>query len=290
MKKINFIALDGIELEGILYNSQKETKKVILAVHGMSSNCFRKRDDIIAKHANENNIDYFCFNNRGSELVKYLRKDIDGEKEKTLGGMSFEDPLEGYEDIVGAILKLKEEGYTDIYIQGHSLGSTKIVYTYNQLKEEESDLLENIKGIILLSLIDIPTVLEFYLKENYDKYITLAKEKIANDEILEFMPKDSFIHPISPKTFLRYAKKNEDIDFINPKKDPSLEKINAIEVPLFMRWGTENEMITAETSKYIEIIKSCLKKECNINYIQGADHGYTNKEEELAKQIIDFII
>ena len=81
---------------------------------------------------NQNNIDYFCFNNRGSELVRYIQKDINGEKEKLLGGTTYEDVLEGYEDIVGAILKLRELGYKEIYLQGHSLGCTKIVYTYNE--------------------------------------------------------------------------------------------------------------------------------------------------------------
>ena len=147
MQIINFLATDGIELTGILYNIPQKTQDVILSVHGMSSNCFKKREEVIAKKANENNIDYFCFNNRGSELAKYIRKNINGKREKLLGGTSYEDVLEGYEDIVGALLKLKELGYKNIYLQGHSLGCTKIVYTYNELKDEESfDILDNIKA------------------------------------------------------------------------------------------------------------------------------------------------
>ena len=129
MEKIDFIATDGIELSGILYRGKEISKKIILAVHGMTSNCFKKRDDVIAKKANEEGIDYFCFNNRGSEIIKYISKKIEGKKEKNLAGTAYEDVLEGYEDIIGAILKLKELGYSDIYLQGHSLGSTKVVYT-----------------------------------------------------------------------------------------------------------------------------------------------------------------
>ena len=161
MKKIDFLATDGLKLNGLLYESNQKTDKVILSVHGMSSNCLKNREDILSKCMNQNNIDYFCFNNRGSELVRYIKKDINGEKEKLLGGTTYEDVLEGYEDIVGAILKLRELGYKEIYLQGHSLGCTKIVYTYNELKEEEeNDILDSIKGIILLSLIDIAKTLE----------------------------------------------------------------------------------------------------------------------------------
>ena len=82
MKKIDFLATDGLKLNGLLYESNQKTDKVILSVHGMSSNCLKNREDILSKCMNQNNIDYFCFNNRGSELVRYIQKDINGEKLK----------------------------------------------------------------------------------------------------------------------------------------------------------------------------------------------------------------
>jgi len=290
MKRIDFLATDGVVLNGILYNSENTSRDVILAVHGMSSNCFNSRDDKIAKCANENNIDYFCFNNRGSDLVKYIRKDINNKKEKMLGGTSYEDILDGYEDIVGAILKMKELGYENIYLQGHSLGCTKIVYTYNELKEAEDDILDNVKGVILLSLIDIPMTLKFYLRDKFDMYLSLAEEKEKAGLKFEFMDKEAFIHPISVKTFLRYARDNKDIDFAKYGQNDNFEKLNNIDTPLFMRWGNNNEMILQKANELVEEISSkLLNKNKDIDYIDGADHGYNGKEEILAKQIIEFI-
>lgn len=291
MKKISFLATDGIILDGILYESKEKTKDIILAVHGMTSNCFKKRDEIIANRANEANIDYFCFNNRGSELVKYIKKDIEGKKEEKLGGTSYEDVLDGYEDIVGAILKLKELGYQNIYLQGHSLGCTKIVYTYHELKEEESqDILENIKGILLLSLIDIPGTLQVFLGDKYQEYLTLAEEKEREGKQLEWMPKEAFIHPVSVKTFLRYARDNQEINFAQYGKDIELEKLNNITVPLFMRWGNEKEMILQEATELVEMVRENIANpNKDINYIEGANHNYTGKEEILAEQIVKFI-
>ena len=290
MEKIDFIATDGIELNGVLYKKEKETKRVILSVHGMTSNCFKKREDIIAKMANENNIDYFCFNNRGSEIVKYISKNINGKKEKLLAGTAYEDVLEGYEDIVGAILKLKELGYSEIYLQGHSLGCTKIVYTYNELlQENEDDILDSIKGVILLSLVDIPTALRIYLGEKFEEYCRMAEEK-EKSNINELMPKESFIHPISVKTFLRYARDNKDIDFAKYGKDNRLEKLNNIKVPLFMRWGNDNEMILQKAEELVTIVSNIIENpNKDIDYIDGANHSYNEKEEILSKEIIDFV-
>lgn len=291
MEQIEFLATDGIILDGLLYKSKERTNKVILAVHGMSSNCMKKRDQVISKKTNENNIDYFCFNNRGSELVKYTRRNIEGKKEKFIMGTSFEDVTEGYEDIVGAMIKLKELGYEEIYLQGHSLGCTKIVYSYNELKEEQDDLINMVKGVILLSLVDIPQTLKFYLRENFNKYLEYAEEQEKQNKPNELMPKESFIHPISVKTFLRYARDNKEIDFAGYGRDTKLEKLNNIDVPLFMRWGNDNEMILQRAEELVDIVNNILKNENkDIDYIDGANHGYENREEELAEQIIKFII
>ena len=302
MERIDFLATDGIKLNGFIYKSEKQNnnienvenninnKKIVLAVHGMSSNCFKNRDEIIAKKLNENGIDYFCFNNRGSELVKYIRKNINGKKEKHLGGTTYEDVLEGYEDIVGAILKLEELGYKEIYLQGHSLGCTKIVYTYNELKDEEDKILERIKGVILLSLIDIPSTLKIYLRDKFNTYLDLAEEKEKSGLKNELMPKDAFIHPISVKSFLRYARDNKEIDFAKYCEDNNFEKLNNIDCPIMMRWGNNNEMILQKADELVELLnKKITNDKKDISYIDGADHGYHDKEEILAEQILKFI-
>ncbi len=290
MEVIYFLATDGIKLDGLLSTCKDKTEDIILSVHGMATNCMKKRETTMAKIANENGIDYFCFNNRGSELVKYTRRYTEGKREKELGGTSYEDVLEGYEDITGAIIKLKELGYKNIYLQGHSLGCTKIVYTYNELKDEKDEMVNNIKGIILNSLIDIPRALRIYLRDKFDEYIQYAEEKERNQETSEMMPREAFIHPISVKTFLRYARDNQDIDFANFGEDHELRKLNNIDVPLFMRWGNVNEMIAQMPEELVDIMNRVITNpNKDIYYLDGANHSYEGKEEELAKQIIGFI-
>ena len=293
MKLINFMATDGVNLEGILYKASFNiNEKIILSVHGMTSNCFKKRDIEIAKKANEKGIDYFAFNNRGSEIVKYIEKETEGQPAKELAGTAYEDVLEGYEDIVGVIIKLKELGYKNIYLQGHSLGCTKIVYTYNELiNNDETEILENIKGVILLSLVDIPMALKVYLRDNFKQYLDYAEKLEHENKIYEMMPRESFIHPISVKSFLRYARDNKDIDFANYGKDNELEKLNNIQVPLFMRWGNDNEMIIQQADELSTMVNNIITNENkNIDYIDGANHSYTGKEKELAEQIVEFVL
>lgn len=290
MKLVRFCATDNVELDGILHQSEKNDGRVILAVHEMTSNCFKQRDEIIAKYANEAGIDFFGFNNRGSEIVKYIIRKQDGENHKELGGTAYEDVLDGYYDIKGAIIQLIKLGYSKIYLQGHSLGCTKIVYTYNRLKDEESELLKCIKGVILLSLVDIPLTLKSFLANKFDKYLNLAENREREGNELELMPNECFIHPVSAKCFLRYIRDNRDIDLINKEKYPHLDKLNNITVPLFMRWGNVNELILEDAKVYSERVNKIVENEQkDIGYIDGADHSYHCKEDELASQIVTFL-
>ena len=104
------------------------------------------------------------------------------------------------------------------------------------------------------------------------------------------MPREAFIHPISVKTFLRYARDNQDIDFANFGEDHELRKLNNIDVPLFMRWGNVNEMIAQMPEELVDIMNRVITNpNKDIYYLDGANHSYEGKEEELAKQIIEFI-
>ena len=288
MKKIDFEALEGAQLYGFIFTKNKEknaekNKEIILSVHGMASSCLKKRDEEIAKKANEHNIDYFCFNNRGSDLVKYIKIN----SSKHICGSTFENPLDGYLDILGAINKLKQLGYTKIHLLGHSLGCTKIVYTYKKLLEENSEIINNIASISLLSLIDIPMAIKAYLNERYSEILTYALE--SNSEVI--LPQNSFIHPISAGTFLCYTVNNKEINFAQYGRDDKMEVLNNIKCPLFMRWGDVKEMIIGEAEELSFNMNNIIKNHNkNISYIHGANHSYDGMENVVANELIKFIL
>lgn len=74
MKKIDFLATDGIKLNGFLYEGKEKTNKIVLSIHGMSSNCLKKREDIFSSYMNENNIDVPLFMRWGNDKEMILQK------------------------------------------------------------------------------------------------------------------------------------------------------------------------------------------------------------------------
>ncbi len=289
LEKVYFELEDKVELVGLLHRPENTTDEVVISIHGMQSNCFKKREDILSKVINNAGIAYFAFDNRGANLMCYTKK-TDGTKTLN-GGSVYEDVLESYYDIKGAIEKMLELGYTKIHLQGHSLGCTKIVYAYNRLKKENYKNLENIQSIILLSLVDLVDLQKYDLGiDKYNKMLELAIEKEARGEEMELMPFDSFDHPISVKSYLRYYRDNQEIDFAKfNDNNYDLKEINNISIPLFLRWG-ENDLVVQKLYELIELLKTKINNpKLDIGYIKNTDHGYTNKEEVLGEEIKKFL-
>ena len=290
LETIFFKATDGVDLKGIIYKSQSKTQKILISTHGMATNCIKERDKKVAEKVNELNIDFLAFNNRGHDLTNYIKKE--NKEKKELAGTSYEEISECYEDILGAINYAMQNNYSEIYLMGHSLGCTKTIYTYNKLLEENQvKILNKIKGIILLSLVDIPLAVQVYLRDNFASIVTYAKnmKKEGMENVL--MPTESFIHPISVKTFLRYAIDNKDIDFARfSDENYNYEKLNNIKVPLFMRWGNDGELIIQKADELCDMLKNKIQnKNLDIGFIDGANHSYDGKEEVLANEIKRFI-
>lgn len=273
---IEFYAEDGIALNGYINKVKGETDKVLIETHGMSSNCLKNREKIIAENLERINIDTICFNNRGNGIVNFI-KNKNGRKE--LGGTAFENVEESYFDILGAIKYAISLGYKNIYLQGHSLGATKVLYTYTKMKEEENINLKYIKGIILLSFVDVSAVINNFITE---KMIIYAKNKEKENKELELMPYNSFLCPISVKNYLKYVKMKDAID--------PIKLLNAVDVPIFMRWGNIMELIEKSAEEHSQIMNQKIKNKFkDISFIDGANHSYEGKEQILAEEISKFI-
>ena len=289
IETIHFETEDNVILYGLIYKSTKNTKKVLISTHGMITNCIKLRDEIIAKEIEEIQIDTLVYNNRGQEIMSYSKKK---NGETILGGTAFENIDESNKDVEGAIKFCIEKGYQEIYLMGHSLGSTKTVYTYNKMIENnKNNILEKIKGVILLSLIDIPTILRVYLNARYPEMLTYAKnmEKEKMENIL--MPETAFLYPISVKTFLKYARDYQQIDFAKfSDKEYNYKEINNIKAPLMLRWGTVKEMILQKPEDLCKKLKDKItNNKLDIGFIEGGNHNYRGKEEILAKEIKNFL-
>lgn len=287
ISKIYFDTDDGLKLTGLLHEPDDiKTNIVMISVHGVITNCLNYRDDIISKKMIENNIAYFTFDNRGHDVLNTY----DSLQNMSYNGSCAEDVKDSYLDITAAMKCMLSKKFNKIILQGHSMGCTKVVYTYNKLIESSDDnLSKHICGVSLLSMVDVPGYLKFVLGENYEKvieYLKISKDKGNGDKLITI---ENF-PPVKPNTVLNFEK-GAELDFFDYTDSKyKFEKLFNIKVPLFMRWGNSNELITIPAQDLVDIIKRRLiNKKIDIGFIDGANHSYKNKEKVLSEQIVNWI-
>ena len=281
---VRFNATDGIKLDGFINKSDKESKKIYIFVHGMISNCFKDRDACISAELNNIGIDTLGFNNRGSEVARIIKGNNGFSK---MAGTAFEEVTESYYDICGAIEFAINRGYEEIYLQGHSLGSTKVVYSYNKMLKENYPNVSKIKALVLLSLVDVPNVINYFGQ----KYLAYAEDLVSKGHGDVIMQDEAFPYPLSLKTFLRYAKNGADINFANfGNENGNFDVLNSFKIPLLFRWGNVKEILLMDVNKQVDFVKAKIHNEkMDVGYIDGADHSYHGKEEQLAYEITEFL-
>ena len=277
---VRISSIDEIEQVGVLYTPNEDTDKIVIHVHGLNGNFYENRFlDTLAKSYTDKNYAFLTFNNRGTGFITELLKWNDFP---VIGGCleKFKDCIL---DIDGIVNWIKRKGYKEIILEWHSYGCNKVIYYYNHKKDN------NIKQIVLLAPCDIPSLCKKFLsEEEYKKAkeesARLVKENMEN-ELIDFsvmangkISAWTFYYDFLPKgenDFIRYR------DGVNAKS----EVLNSINIPTLVLFGNEDECVLTES---IEIVEWYLKnnlKDCEIQVIEGADHLYTDRYEELYEVI-----
>lgn len=279
-KLIRINSIDGIEQPGILYTPNKKTDKIVIHVHGLNGNFYENRFiDNLAKAYTEKNISLLTFNNRGRDFITEL---LQGDDFTIIGG-SLERFKDCILDIEGIVNWVKNSGYKEIILEGHSYGCNKVLYYYFKKKEDI------IKKIVLLAPCDIPSECKKYLsQEEYkiamEESTKLVKENNEN-ELIDFsvmangkIAAGTYYYDFLPggeNDFLKYGNKEKE-------KNPILDNVT---IPTLIIFGDKDDCVLTEP---IEVVKNYLIeniKNCHIEIIKGANHSYTNKGTELEKII-----
>lgn len=278
LNRIN--SIDWIEQPGILYTPDKETNKIVIHVHGLNGNFYENRFlDILAESYTEKNYAFLTFNNRGRGFITELIKWNDF----VVIGWCLERFKDCILDIQWVVNRVKEKGYNEIVLEGHSYWCNKVLYYYNNTKDEQ------IKQIVLLAPCDIPSECKKFLsKDEYEKAKN-ESTKLVNEgkenELIDFSAMANW--KISAGTFYYDFLPNWENDFIKYSDgiDAKSKLLNNIDITTLVIFWDEDECVLTQP---IDTVKWYLKnniKDCNIQIIKWANHWFDNKFDELKKII-----
>ena len=268
---------DGCFLPGMIQRSEKDTKSIIIFVHGSGGNFFKA--DYYEDMSNEFNYheyDFLVCNNRGSEQFFRLHKKINGKNETIKAGNIYENFDESIYDISAVVNYAKELGYKDIILVGQSLGTIKVAYYCEQVGD--------IRKMILLSPVDMVNRFRSRVSEQYEDLIKKSKKLIKEGNPYEMVTSEFS------------ALKVASTMAINSKADLfKLEANRNIKTPLNFKGyvsiiaGTNEHVYKGWSMDYVEKRLRERYKNAKVQFytIPNSTHDYKEHEKQISRLIID---
>ncbi|MBU0722512.1 DUF1749 domain-containing protein [Patescibacteria group bacterium] len=290
---IEFQTKDGLTLPGLLYRTRG--KSVVIYLHGNGSSSIfydAAKNHTLAPALAKKNISIFYFNNRGAHIIKKLYVRRGKKEERKRFGMAYEKIKDCIVDIDSAIYFLKKQGYRRFYLAGASTGANKIcVYNFYKPKNDVE------KYILLCGGDDTGIYFDMLGKQKFWKLLSEAKKKIKakrGEEIIKEMLPDNFFSYIG---FFDIANPDGDYNIfpfyevlrkVELSTKPLFRYFESIKKPTLVIYGDQDEYAWGNVFKIVKILKNHQPK-LDYRIIKGADHGFKNHEEELAKTIADWL-
>lgn len=273
---------DDVELVGLLYEPESQTKKILVHVHGMAGNFYENRFlDFIAETLTANGIAFFAFNNRGTEIMKYLTKG----GELALIGDAFERFEDCLLDIESSIDFVESKGFSEIHLSGHSLGAPKVAYYVTQKRNNR------LKSVIFLSPADMVGLT--LGDKNYEKDIKIVESMISEGrgkEMLPFILWDFYY--LTADTYMSLGNRNSAVAIFNfyDANDP-LDVLGNITIPVLAVMGRKDDALTIPTEETMIRLKKATNNSSKVETVilGDANHGYDNHGSELANVLCSWI-
>lgn len=290
---VRFEAGDGVELGGLLYEPARRGERAAIFLHGTGGASIfdSKRTNLLAAELVRRGIAWFPFNNRGAHLIRRLKR---GES-SIAGGSAHEVIRECVPDIDGATGALRRLGYRDITLVGHSTGANKIA-VYDHYKPRN-----HVRRYVLLAGGDDTGLLRANLgKRRFDDARMRAAKELRAGHEERLVPASLSELPMSWRSFEDMADPDGDYNvfpFLEAMRGPRLGRkplfrhLRAIRKPSLLLYGGEDEYCYGDVPGCVAVMRDSIGKKANFEYeiMDGATHGFSGREAELAARIARFL-
>jgi pimeloyl-ACP methyl ester carboxylesterase len=285
---VRFEAEDGLELVGFYAAPEGRARRAVLHTHGFAGNFYENRFvDSIAAAVVGKGLAFLTYNNRGHE---YRSDNIRGRGTETtshLGGGSFEIFDESAHDIGGGAGLLGARGHEEIYFEGHSLGTNKVLH-YLVTRGDPRAV-----GAILISPPDIFGLREARTEGRIGDILDQARSLVSEGRSDTLIDDPAFVVPMSAATLVS-AYGGPAVTDAFPFRlgaDGDYRMLASIALPILATLGNVEEAITVPADEAARLIErnASSSPRVRVEVVDGANHVYWGREGELARLVGEFV-
>jgi pimeloyl-ACP methyl ester carboxylesterase len=276
---VKVITADHLELFGILTEAEGEKDAILINIHG-TSGCFyiEEYTPFFIEELPALGIATLFTNNRGSHVMEAWQK----------SGAALEMFEDCVLDIDAWIRYVLDLGYRRIILQGHSLGTEKVVYYMNKGNHPLSVI-----ALILLGVSDSFGNQALIAKGFPVDPMVEARRLMAEGRGEQFLTSIWRPHggavPKSAASYLNFFSPGSELSKALPlRQRGELSYFRRIRVPILVVVGEFDPFTYIPARDAIDL----LEKENNrtgTKWIPGADHDFSGKGEELVDAVKEFL-
>lgn len=276
---IRVITDDHLELFGFLAEAEGEKEAILIHIHGTSSSFYSEEyARLFTEEFPPLGVTTLFTNNRGSHVMEAWQN--------TGAGLEiFEDCLL---DIDAWIQYALDAGYRRILLQGHSLGTEKIVYYMNKGR-----FIENVVAVILLGASD-----SFGNQTRIAKTFPVdpmeeARRLVAEGKGEQFLTSVWRPHgggvPQSAASYLNFFSPGSELSKTLPLRGgKDLLYYRKIKVPILAVVGEYDPFTCLPVPQALQLLEK-ENRQTRAKIIPGADHDFSGKEKELLETVREFV-
>jgi pimeloyl-ACP methyl ester carboxylesterase len=292
-------ATDRLLLPALFYEPARPTKRLIVWLHGMgSSGIFYSVDhtNALAGAITSTGTAFLGLQNRGGGMLQGLKYDDEnGERQRLMQGTSHELIADCVHDIDGAITFAMQQGYTELYIGGHSTGANKVAL-YNYLKAQNPFV-----GYVLYGGGDDTGIFfEDLGRERFEKAIRESKRQIDaghGTELAPFELMEDYFSYQSAFDILNPAGGYNTFPMFEVQSGTRLgtkelfREYKTITKPTLVIYGAADEFCRPDAATVVDILKAKCPVPAKFSFelIPGASHGGHPHETEVAHTIATWV-
>jgi pimeloyl-ACP methyl ester carboxylesterase len=271
---ISFECADKLELEGMLC-APTRSKTCVVHVHGMTDNFHGiGMIDNLMHAAFRNEMSFFTFNNRGMGTITIFQKLRHHLTFRTLG-TAFENFKDCILDIDAALKMLRERGYRNFILSGHSTGCQKVTY-YQYRKNARS-----VRGLVLLAPADdLNNQIRMLGPKKHKEWLQIARRMVRSGKGKELMPAEVEPTYFSAKRYYElYRPGSLEGNLFN--YEGGLKAVSKIKTPILAIFGSKEEFAAMPPRRMLKILDGKYVHPYSRGVlIKDADHCFCLQEDE----------
>lgn len=268
---------DNLSLFGLYTEFDSDT--ILINIHGTASAFYIEEfEEYYFNKQQDLKIALLFTNNRGNQVMESWQKT----------GAAYENFEDCIEDINKWIEYVLSKGYQKIILQGHSLGSEKVVYYMNKGKYKET-----VVTVILLGFSDSFGTHYKDMKGKTDKLMNEAQKLVKRGKGYQFLTSEWLSHagvlPMSAESYLNFFTPNSELSKALPLRNGNnLKMFSKIDVPILGVIGDQKEWTVIPVKQAIKLMEK-ENKNFEVDVIKGANHSFEGYQEELVDVVQSFL-